>query len=224
MKLFQALSFLIAAAAVAQIACSDGGGFQHIEGNQCPNWDAKTGPISIDAAPGQEKLSLKAGEPNNKVAAGSYAYQRADIFYIDNSGFRIQMRDVAVGEGQYAGRVTCVRNATDASAATAFSTKGMYTMKVEGETPVATERTYTFSIANDGKYVFDFNSPPGEDAPTKTYPVESDYSFLKNSESSYELRSVGTTPHGRYWIIIHYGMTPPAPPAAPAPEPVPEKP
>jgi hypothetical protein len=219
MKLFHVMSLLVSAAAISTMACSDGGGYSRLRGSQCPNWDKTKGPINFDALPGQEKLSLK--PENGTIPAGEYIYQRATLFYIDDSGFRIQIRDTDHGKENFKGTQNCVRNALNAKSTTTFTASAIYKMSVTDTDRTAQQRNYRFFIDGEGRYQFEFvTDPANQDPPTKVHPVEADYAFIKLDANNFLIRQTGIAPEGQFWMEAVYTRVDPAPPPVPV-EPVP---
>jgi hypothetical protein len=197
MKFFQWLAPAVIFAAVSLLACS-GEGLSRVEGDQCPEpYD----PFPITASGGQTKVSPKPED----LLPGNYAYERADIYYVDNSGFRMQMMDTPSGDNQWKGNVTCVRNASEAPQGMAFSLQGISGMKTDAlnKTADTLVRNYDFHMGDDGKYIFNFTDGGNQDSPGKVMPIDDpNYIFIKDSDTAYEIRMTKQTATGQYWIRI----------------------
>lgn len=157
-------------------------------GSQCPSvYD----PIPFKDIPTNQKLWGK-GENSDTIPKGTYAFNRADMLYVDSaSGLVIHVEDVARKGGVVSAGVKCMRNADKLNGsvkAEDLVTNNIVT-QVNGK-PKVDIRKLRLKVEKDRLTAEGENGEKAQDGLEKIYEGKNAEGILvKINENVYELRS-----------------------------------
>lgn len=187
MKSFPLVSLVMIASVLA--ACNSGGS-RKITGRQCP---AVYDPIPFKDIPANQKLWKKDSGNSDEIPKGTYAYNRADMLYVDSAtGLVIHMTDAAQKGGTFTGVVTCLRNGdklNDSVKAEDLSTNNIVT-QANGK-PKVDIKKLSLKVEAQRLKVETASVSTNQDGLEKVYEGKAveDYFLVKVTENIYELRS-----------------------------------
>ncbi len=198
------LGLLVFISSALTLAACSGGGRSSSGGRQCP----ENYPISMTPSPDQKVVQLESAKDD--LPDGIYDYLRTDLFYVHKNGFRVQMKDVALTNGEISSSVECVRNANLGFTGINVASFGVSRMDVDSGKPILIDtRQFSFNTMSE-KMVVDFvklDSSKSE-APSDLYKTAFEQThaafIIEHPSDLFELRTYGDTPEGELYYSVQF--------------------
>ncbi len=198
MKLFQLFTVLAFSTLVAA-ACSSRG-LPSLGGRQCPaNWN----PVPKTTTGNQQKVWGK-GSDESAIPAGTYNYDHADLYYVDKSGFTIQISEGKDRAGVFKPSIYCVSSPGKVNLKALNGLIAQGASKLSLSTNTVETRQLGFEIV-DGHLQEKSQAGPTTDSLSKAYDSKlSDFFLMKTSDVDYQVRSFGEDANGTYSLSMYF--------------------
>jgi len=201
------LKWALALPLLLTLANCDSGGGKKVTGARCP---AEYNPVEMNVTP-DKKIALD-NIPQQAVPTGEYVLSNASLYYTDNSGFRVLISDGAITDKGYKGKIGCVRNADKMVEGTVVQVDGISLFNIasspDGEgsfyrTTSGDIKQFGFTIR--GRAIVtqvENTNRKVQGSLSKVYESAQSSFMFKVSDTVYEIRSSGQTPHGQYRLAV----------------------
>jgi hypothetical protein len=210
MKSFQLFTVLALISLVGLNACS-GGGSSLVYGDhdRC-----KENFSLFPDKPTNGQTELKLDPAAKEIPPGVYAYNGADLYYVDSkTNLRVLVHDsLDEKNGTSSSSIGCYRNAKPGMTGMVVEAEGISAMTVDQNFKTTIEtREFNFVIAG-GTMERDFRKGQDklEKSPLEIYDPAHPAQFVKtsvNANTDFELRSSGVSSTGTYELVIRLKRT-----------------